>query len=307
MPPSRRQGKFASVRIACVVRGRRGNLGRQGLRETEAMIVEAWMVVAALLVSAGPAQAATAAREGTKAVVEFTATLKTTGSFVDGPNAKTTSAVNRVLKGRCTLEAGAVGPYGLDGPTKAQEKAMSRKDPGMADLEREHAKCKGNQACLMALAQKMSAQDFAPKAPQVDGAVQVWFPKSCSGSFSADEAYTADIKDGPGLSYQSKSTVTGSAPIPEGGEKGWLGVYVEHDLAKDQTQYRFDEAPAVPLEKKTVRTGYQAGTTTASVPVGLTQRVFPNPWGPVKGPPQAGALTKSVDGGTLTVEWQVRR
>ena len=273
------------------------------------MMLKAGLVVAALVAGAAPAQAATAtaARVGTKAVAEFTATLKTTGTFVDGRNAKTTSAVNHVLKGRCTLEASVVGPYGLDGPTKAQEKAMRQKDPRMAELEREHAKCKGNQACLMALAQKMSAQDFAPKAPQVDGAVQVWYPKSCSGSFAAEDAYTADIKDGPGLSYQSKTTVTGSVPLAEGGEKGWLGVYVEHDLAKDQTQYRFDEAPAVPLEKKTVRTGYQAGTTTVKVPVGLTQRVLPNPWGPVNGPPQAGALTKTVDGGTLTIEWQVKR
>ena len=271
------------------------------------MSAKAWLAVAALVAGTGPALAATAAREGTKAVVEFTATVKTTGKFVDGPNATTTSAVNRVLKGRCTLEAGAVGPYGLAGPTKAQEKAMNRKDPAMADLEREHAKCKGNQACLMALAQKMSAQDFEPKAPQADGAVQVWYPKSCSGSFSADDTFTADIKDGGNLSYQSRSTVTGSATIPEGGEKGWLGVYVEHDLARGETQYRFDEAPPVPLEKKTVRTGYQAGTTVNKVPVGLTQQVFPNPWGPVKGPPQAGALTKPVVGGTLTVEWQVRR
>jgi hypothetical protein len=260
-----------------------------------------------ILASAGAAQAATAARVGTKAVVEFTATVKTTGNFVDGRNAATTGAVNRVLKGRCTLEAGVVGPYGLTGPSKQQEKAMRQKDPRMAELEREHAKCKGNQACLIALAQTMSAQDFAPKAPQVDGAVQVWYPKSCSGSFSANDAYTADIKDGPGLSYQSKSTVTGSAAIPEGGEKGWLGVYIEHDLAQNQTQYRFDEAPPVPLEKKTIRTGYQAGTTVNKIPVGLTQRVFPNPWGPVKGPVQSGALTRPIDGGTLTVEWQVNR
>jgi len=266
-----------------------------------------WMACLGAGACAAGAHAATAAREGTKAVVEFTATVKTTGNFVDGRNATTTSAVNRVLKGRCTLEAGAVGPYGLAGPTKEQEKAMNRKDPAMADLEREHARCKGNQACLMALAQKMSAQDFAPKSAQVDGAVQVWYPKSCSGSFSANDAYTADIKDGPGLSYQSKSTVTGSATIPEGGEKGWLGVYVEHDLAQNQTQYRFDEAPPVPLEKKTVRTGYQAGTTVNKVPVGLTQRVFPNPWGPVKGPVQSGALTRPVDGGTLTVEWRIGR
>ena len=263
--------------------------------------------LAAVAYAGTVAAQAAAAREGTKITVSLTATVKSSGRFVDGRNATTTSAVNRVLKGKCRLEAGAVGAYGLDGPSKQQEKAMKQKDPAMANLEKEHARCKGNKDCLMALAQKMSEQDFQPKAPQAEGAVQVWYPQSCSGSFSADDVYTADIKDGGNLSYQSRSTVTGSALIPEGGEKGWLAVYIEHDLANNSTQYRFNEAEAVPLEKTTVRTGYQAGTTRNKVPVGLTQRVFPNPWGPVKGPPQSGALTKNIEGGTLTVEWQVQR
>lgn len=268
-----------------------------------------WLATFAAVAYAGnvPAQTTVAAREGTKITVAFTATVKTTGRFVDGRNATTTSAVNRVLRGKCRLEAGAVGAYGMDGPSKQQEKAMKRKDPGMANLEKEHAKRKGNQDCLMALAQKMSEQDFQPKTAQAEGAVQVWYPQSCSGSFSADDVFTADIKDGPGLSYQSRSTVTGSALIPEGGEKGWLAVYIEHDLANNNTQYRFNEAEPMLLEKKTVRTGYQAGTTQNKVPVGLTQRVFPNPWGPVKGPVQSGALTRNIAGGTLNIEWQIQR
>jgi hypothetical protein len=256
----------------------------------------------------------TAAREGTKLMVDFTATVKTASRFLDDGggqkgvvNALTTSTVNRVLKGKCQLEAGVVGAYGLDGPTKQQEQAMNRKDPGMVNLEKEHAKCKGNQACLMALAQKMSAQSFEPKTPKIDGAIQVWYPKSCSGSFSANDVFDADIKDGPGLSYKAKSTVTGAAQIPEGGEKGWLGVYIEHDLEKNHAQYRYVEAPPVLLDKKTVRTGYQAGTTESKVPVGLTQRVLPNPWGPVSGPLQAGSLTRNIDGGTLTIEWRINR
>ncbi|MBL8504285.1 MAG: hypothetical protein JNL78_12655 [Rhodocyclaceae bacterium] len=253
------------------------------------------------------AQPSAAAREGTKLTISLTATVRTTGRFVDGRNATTTSAVNRVLKGKCRLEAGAVGAYGLEGPSRQQEKAMKRKDPGMANLEKEHARCKGNQDCLMALAQKMAEQDFQPKAPQAEGAVQVWYPQSCSGSLSADDLFTADIKDGPGLSYQSRSTVTGSALIPEGGEKGWLAVYIEHDLAGNSTLYRFNEAEPVPLEKHTVRTGYQAGTTRNKVPVGLTQRVDTKPWGPVKGPPQSGAVTRNIEGGTLTLEWQIQR
>ena len=253
------------------------------------------------------AQTTAAAREGTKITVSLTATVKTTGRFVDGRNATTTSAVNRVLKGKCRLEAGAVGAYGLEGPSRQQEKAMKRKDPGMANLEKEHARCKGNKDCLMALAQRMSEQDFEPKTAQAEGAVQVWYPQSCGGSFSADDVFTADIKDGPGLSYQSRSTVTGSALIPEGGEKGWLAMYIEHDLASNSTQYRFSEAEPVLLEKKTVRTGYQAGTTQNKVPVGLTQRVDTKPWGPVRGPVQSGALTRNIEGGTLTLEWQIQR
>lgn len=253
------------------------------------------------------ASAQTAAREGTKQVFEFTATVKTTSRFVDGRNTQTTSAVNRVLKGRCLLQAGPVGPYGLEGPSKAQEKALKQKDPGMASLEKEAAKCKGNQACLMALAQKMSESGFEPAAPKVEGAVQVWFPQSCSGSFSANDAYTANIQDGGNLSYATQSTIKGAVSIAEGGEKGWLGVYVEHDLAGGQVLYRFNQAPAVMLDKHTVRTGYKAGTTDTRVPVQLTQGVFPDKWGPVKGAFQAGSLTKAVDGGTIAVEWRLGR
>ncbi len=100
---------------------------------------------------------------------------------------------------------------------------------------------------------------------------------------------------------------TGSAAIPEGGEKGWLGVYIEHDLAQNQTQYRFDEAPPVPLEKKTIRTGYQAGTTVNKIPVGLTSGCFRIRGGRSRVRCRRGALTRPIDGGTLTVEWQVNR
>lgn len=265
------------------------------------------MALAAALAFIAPVQAQTAAREGTKIVIEFTATAKTESRFADRRNATTTSSVNRVLKGRCQVSAGPVGAYGLDGPSKEQEKAMKRKDPGMSALEKEHAKCKGDQACLMALAQRASQGGFEVAAPKAEGAVQVWYPQSCSGSFSADDVYTADIKDGGNLSYAATSTIKGAASIPEGGEKGWLGVYVEHDLGNNQVQYRFNQAEAVLLDKRTVRTGYQAGTTNTKVPAQLTQGVFPNQWGPVKGPMQAGSLIKPIDGGTLTVDWQIKR
>lgn len=254
------------------------------------------------------AQASAAAREGTKITVLFTATVKTTSRFVDGGVVASTSEVNRVLKGKCRLEAGAVAAYGLDGPSKKQDKPMKQKDPGMASLEQEHARCKGNRDCLMALAQKMAEQDFEPKAAQAEGAVQVWYPQSCSGSFSANDVFTKDHRDATkSLSYQSRSTVTGSALIPDGGEKGWLAMYIEHDLADNSTLYRFSEAEPVLLEQKTVRTGYQAGTTRNKVPVGLTQRLDTKPWGPVKGPVQSGALTRNIEGGTLTLEWQIQR
>lgn len=263
--------------------------------------------LAAVMAISPLAAAQGAAREGAVITVTFTATAKTSGRFQDGPNATTTSQVNRVLRGKCRLQAADVGPWGMDGPSKAQEKAMSRKDPVMASLEKEHAKCRGDRACLMALAQKAAGADAQPKAPQAEGAVQVWYPQSCSGAFSADDTYTGDIKDGGFLSYQYRTTVTGSATIPEGGEKGWLGLYIEHDVAARRTQLRFNEAPAVPLEKKTVRTGYQAGTTVAKVPVGLTQRTMTEPWGPVPGAVPGGSLVRKIDGGTLTLEWQVAR
>ena len=265
-------------------------------------------LVAFMACSSLPAQASTAAREGTKITVAFTATVKSSGRFVDGGAVVSTSEINRVLKGRCRLEAGTVAAHGLDGPSKKQEKAMRQKDRGMANLEQKHARCKGDRDCLMALARKMSERDFEPQAPQAEGAVQVWYPQSCSGSFSADDVFTKDHRDATkNLSYQSRSTITGTALIPEGGEKGWLAIYIEHDLASNSTQYRFSEAEPVLLEKQTVRTVYQAGTTRNKVPVGLTQRVDTKPWGPVKGPLQSVVLARNIEGGTLTLEWQIQR
>jgi hypothetical protein len=264
-------------------------------------------IIALLALAPGLAFAQGAAREGALITISFTATVKTAGSFVDGKNARTTSDVNRVLKGRCKLQAADVGPWGIDGPTKAQEKAYLKPDPAMVSMEKEAAKCRGDRACQMALAQKMAEADMQPKAPSGQGAVQVWYPQSCSGSFSANDTYTGDIKDGGFLSYQYRTTITGSATIPEGGEKGWLGLYVEHDVAGKRTQLRFNEAPAQPLEKKTVRTGHQAGTKVERVPVGLTQRASTEPWGPVPGAVPSGSLARRIDGGTLTLEWQVTR
>lgn len=74
-------------------------------------------IVATLVVaSVSPVQVQTAAREGTRMTVEFTATAKSNTRFVDRNSATTTSAVNRVLKGRCVVEAGPVGAFGIDGP-----------------------------------------------------------------------------------------------------------------------------------------------------------------------------------------------
>lgn len=262
--------------------------------------------LAATLTAGAWAQAGTAAREGAQIVVEFTATVKTSGTRADA-----TRAINRVLTGRCRLEADPVAAFGLDGPTRAQEQAMSRVDPGMAALEQEHAKCRGNQACLMALAQKMAQQDFKPSAPQVEGAVQVWRPQACSGSLRADDRFSGNVPDGPGLSHTYKSTITGSAPIADRGAQGWLGLYIEADLARNETRLRFNQPEAVPLDKQTVRTGYKAGTTQTKEAVTLLPGAEAGREGPLnhlhKGPLQSGTATRKIDGGTLTLQWQVKR
>lgn len=239
---------------------------------------------------------------GTEMVVQFIATVKAS-SKTD----VTQGNITRVLKGSCRVQAGVAQAYGLAGPTKEQEQAANTPNATLKSLEGEAKKCKGDQTCLMKLAERMHGADLSSGQPPAN--FQIWYPQSCSGSFSADESsFTNDPGgEGGGGAYKATVTIKGTVQMPEGGEDGWHGVWIETDLAKNTTQYTFTHPEPVLLDRKTDRTGYSAGSRVDKVGVSLLSTVFPNPWGPYKGPPQAGNATKPIPNGKLSVEWQINR
>lgn len=253
-----------------------------------------------------PAQAApTAAREGSQLVIDFRATI----------NAKSQSDISATtimheLKGSCRLAAGPLQPFGVLGPTKEQEKAMQDTQPsqGMKDLERAVAACKGNQQCLQRVA--TAAAENPPEASGgMEGSIQPWFPQSCSGSFRVeDETIVNDPGgEGGGGAYREIRRVSGVNVIPEGGEDGWHGSFIDHDLAKAATSYFFTSAPPMSFTMTSERTGYQAGKKTAPINVSFIETAIPAPFATLKGAPAAGKSVRPVSGGTLTIEWQVRK
>lgn len=252
--------------------------------------------------------APTAAREGSQIVIDFKATI----------NAKSNSDISSTtvmheLKGSCRLAAGPLQPFGVLGPTKEQEKAMQDVQPSqdMKDLERKVAACKGNQQCLQRVAME-AAGNPPPEAAGnggMEGTIQPWFPQSCSGSFRVeDETVINDPGgEGGGGAYREIRRVSGVNVIPEGGEDGWHGAFLDHDVAKGVASYFFTSAPPMMFVMNSERTGYQAGKKTSRVSVSFIDTAIPAPFATLKGAPGAGKAVKPVAGGTLTIEWQVRK
>ena len=255
---------------------------------------------------AAPSRAApAAAREGSQLITDFRATI----------NAKSRSDIKQTtvmheLKGSCRLAAGPLQPFGVMGPTKEQEKAMqgAQPDKGMKDLERAVAACKGDQQCLQRVAAAAAENPPAGAAP-AGGTIQPWFPQSCSGAFKvADETFINDPGgEGGGGAYQEVRRVTGDNVIPDGGEDGWHGAFLDHDVAKGVSTYYFTAPEPMLFLMTSDRSGYQPGKKSSKVAIAFTDTSIPAPFATLQGPPAAGKSMTPVPGGTLTIEWQVRR
>jgi hypothetical protein len=267
----------------------------------------ACLILTGAVTAMAPAQAApTAAREGAQLVIDFRATI----------NAKSQSDISATtimheLKGSCRLAAGPLQPFGVLGPTKEQERAMQDAQPsqGMKDLERKVAACKGNQQCLQRVAMEAAGNPPPETSGGMEGSIQPWFPQSCSGSFRVqDETIVNDPGgEGGGGAYREIRRVAGVNVIPEGGEDGWHGAFLDHDVAKGVASYFFTSAPPMMFVMNSDRTGYQAGKKTSRVSVSFIETAIPAPFATLKGAPGAGKAVKPVPGGTLTIEWQVRK
>ena len=267
----------------------------------------ACLMLTGAVTAMAPAHAApAAAREGSQLVIDFKATI----------NAKSQSDISATtimheLKGSCRLAAGPLQPFGVLGPTEEQQRAMEKAQPsqGMKDLERKVAACKGNQQCLQGVAMEAAGNPPPEASGGTEGSIQPWFPQSCSGSFRVqDETIVNDPGgEGGGGAYREIRRVTGVNVIPEGGEDGWHGSFIDHDLAKAATSYFFTSAPPMSFTMTSERTGYQAGKKTGPISVSFIETAIPAPFATLKGAPAAGKSVRPVSGGTLTIEWQVRK
>jgi hypothetical protein len=259
--------------------------------------------LAVISFACAPALAASPAADGARVRLDVVMTYdeNTTGK-TDISQSK--SLVKRTLKGMCVLEAAGVMPYGIAGPTAAEERAMSTPNAGMATLEREAAKCGGDQACLMRLAQKMAGSDLsAGSAPE--GGYQIWHPFTCEGDFSTDENHWLRIYEPMAGWLESTTLIKGAAKIPPIERKGWEAARIEHNLKTNTTAYWFAMADGQPATKEVIGPG--ASRKTEKVRIGLANASLPTPFHTIAGPPKGGKATQKVDKGVVTIEWTLTK
>jgi hypothetical protein len=261
---------------------------------------------AALMLGLGAVAAAQVAADTTR-TVQFTITYK-----AGGPATAATTPILHVLKGQCVVQAGAPQAWGIDGPTAAQERAMKKAPaaPTMASMEAEAKKCGKDQGCLMALASRMmedGSMDRAMSEAQGGGGTepnfQIWNPQSCSGTLTVTDRTTRSGTDSmANTQFSETRTLNGTATIANQGQRGWLGLYVQHDLKKNATELRFIPPSDTRVDGTLVRTGYGAKSSSGKEEV----LAFPNVAAPsMPGGLQAGRTVAPTQGGSVTFEWTV--
>lgn len=182
--------------------------------------------------------------------------------------------------------------------------------PTMANMAAEAKKCGKDQGCPMALAARMmedGSMDQAMAEAQGAGATepnfQVWSPQNCSGTLTVTDRTTRSGTDAMTNSQFSETrTLNGTATIADQGQRGWLGLYVQHDLRKNATELRFIPPSDTRVDGTFVRTGDAAKSTSGKEVV----MAFPNVAAPsTPGGLQAGRKVSPVQGGSVTFEWTV--
>lgn len=267
------------------------------------------------------ALAAEPAPAGSTATVEIRMTVreKTKSDF-------RSTAIERVLNAQCVMQAGQASQVGSKGMTAEQQAAMETSnakaqdfqqqyapsDEMLANLEAEAEKCGNDEACLTALAMKMSQtpemQAMAQQVPEAQQAMQnmspdlgparyqMWQPQSCTGTVTVNDTYVDSDPGGEGGdgAYTDTTTAKGSAPImPD-----WRGLMIETDVVGNTTQYIQAPAPPVTIATNSSRTG--AGER--SIPF-LSNTQLPPIFGPYKGVGGKHKGEAKGDAGSVSVEW----
>ena len=283
------------------------------------------LTVFGLPLATGHALAAEPAPAGATATVEFKVTVreKTKADYHS-------TAIERVLNAQCVMEAAPATQIGSRGPTPEQQAAMeasaaksqaftqeyAMSEEDLANLEAEAAKCGTDEACLTALAMKMSqtpeVQAQVQKMPETQQAMQdlnpdlgpvryqVWQPQSCTGTMTVNDTYVDSDPGGEGGAgaYTDTTTATGTAPVMA----DWLGLIMETDLVKGTTEYRMGEPAPVVIPANSSRTG--AGERRTPL---LASTKLPGQFGPYPGLPGTHKGQVKSDAGAINVEWLLKK
>ena len=279
------------------------------------------LTILGMPLAAGHALAAEPAPAGATATVEIKMTVRerTKSDFHS-------TAIERVFSGHCVMQAGQVLQVGLKGMTPEQQAAMEAStakaqdvqqqfapsDEMLANLEAEAEKCGNDEACLTALAMRMSQtpeiQAMAQQVPEAQQAMagmtpdlgpprfQMWQPQSCTGTVTVNDTYVDSDPGGEGGdgAYTDTTTAQGTAQImPE-----WRGLMIETDVVGGTTQYTQAAPPPVTIATNSSRNG--AGER--QIPF-LSNTKLPDSFGPLKG---VGGKHKSQakgDAGSVGIEW----
>jgi len=283
------------------------------------------LTILGMPLAASAALAVEPAPAGATATVEFKVTVreKTKSDFHS-------TAIERVLNAQCVMQAAAASQIGSNGPTPEQQAAMGAaqanaeafnqefapSDEMLANLEAEAAKCGSDEACLTALAMKLSQtpemQAQAQQAPAAKAAMagldpdlgpvryQLWQPKSCTGTVTVNDTYVDSDPGGEGGdgAYTDTVTAAGTASIMA----EWRGLVMETDLVKGATEYRMAAPPPVTIAATSSRTG--AGQR--EIPF-LAGTPLPDRFGPYPGLPGRHGGEVKGRAGSIGAEWLLKK
>jgi hypothetical protein len=269
---------------------------------------------------AWPAMAADAVPAGTTATIGIRMTVK--------EQAKSdwhSSVIEHVFSAQCVMMAGHAAAVGPDGMTAEQQAKVATTQNQIQDYQQQYAPsddmlaqfeagaeaCGEDEACLTALAMKMSQtpemQAMAQQVPEAQAAMaaidgdlgparyQTWESQSCSGAISVNDVYVDSDPGGEGGdgAYTDTITASGTAPLME----GWRGVFMHTDTLGGTTTYQIMTPPPVSVPASSSMNGAQQRQVEFLQGARLPEKI--GPLGGVMSPQSAAVKT---DGGTVMLE-----
>jgi len=279
------------------------------------------LTILGMPLAASHALAAEPAPAGATATVEIKMTVRevTKSEFHS-------TAIERVLNAQCIMQAGQAMQVSSQGMTPEQQAAVEAStakvqdvqqqfapsDEMLANLEAEAEKCGNDEACLTALAMKVSqTQEMQAMAQQVPAAkeamagmnpdlgparYQMWQPQSCTGTVTVNDTYVDSDPGGEGGdgAYTDTTTAKGSAQI----HPDWRGLVIETDVVGGTTQYTQASPPPVTIATNSSLNG--AGERPIPLLAGTK---LPDRFGPLKGVGGKHKGEAKGDAGSIGVEW----